>query len=346
LGSLSDPTCAAESRTLSGVDTKNAEFVREAFFRQAWEDSVSVLGAHSAARTFQQVAAVLFKPESVVGGRVLLALDFLARHGFVPIVWQWVAMDRLAINTIWRFQWNVATMDRLDIAQVLYCHGDSLLVFFRDKRRDPQLPAAVHLRTLKGPAEPEQQAPHHLRHVIRSPNRTMSMVHAPDEPIDIVRELAILLDRPERLGVIERLRQHAAADYSIELRAAVRQRMEVVGHHDLEWWTGIRGYADAAGVRDLARAEATLRRVVEAETLGRGARPPRVWPALCAHFDQVAPTLGTWNRLVIGTSLVCHDEPGAVCTIDDDGVAEWRAGLGRMMPNETSADKWRTGGNA
>lgn len=318
----------ADAGTLSAVAMKNHELLREVFFRQAWDDVRYTFGRAAEAK-MQRLAVMMFKPDALVGRRVRPALSFLAEHGFRPTTWEWIGLDRMLINTIWRFQWNVATVDRLELSELLFCATESLLVYFEDDAPRDDLPSTVRLLGLKGPGRVDLQLPHHLRSAIRTPNRVMSMIHAPDEPIDLVRELGILFDGRRRRALLNRLSANSSLDGGHALDALVRSRESAIRHHDLDWHRSIARY------RAMVGSDSQVRTVVElgerAAAATRRGRSLRIWPALSDHLDRTAPALDEWDRVLIGASLVQHNEPGSTCAIDSDGLAEWSAGLGRMV---------------
>lgn len=312
--------CAA--RTVSAVAAKNDEFLREAFFRQAWADAVGVLSV-PAEGLLQRVALVLFKPEALVAGRVESALTMLREHGFAPIAWRWVGLTRHSINIIWRFQWNVATLDRLALSEDLYCQGRSLVVAFGDDAGADAVPSSIRLRAMKGAAQPELRSAADLRSAMRSPNRTMTLIHAADEPIDIVREIVILFSGRERAAFLREIGAAYGRDRSPELLTDLRRDRPERVQNELDWHSSFERLVGTVG---RGQADRLIECARELRSLGLPA-----WPFLVQAFDAGADAVPLWDRLVIGATIIAHDVPNERCTIDDDGVAEWKGGLGRMV---------------
>ena len=51
------------------------------------------------------------------------------------------------------------------------------------------VPASVELTGLKGPTDPDARAPGQLRHLLGRYSYLLNLVHTPDEPADVLREL-------------------------------------------------------------------------------------------------------------------------------------------------------------
>lgn len=141
-------------------------------------------------------AGILFKPDAVARRLVEPALALLAGHGFAPIAAKTVVLDGPRSQALWWYQWNRASVDRLRLAELFGCRSPSLLVML--EAPSAELPATVRLSALKGPADHDRRRPDQLRAVMGMRNRMLSLVHCPDEPADLVRDLAILLPPAER----------------------------------------------------------------------------------------------------------------------------------------------------
>jgi hypothetical protein len=187
----------AEWRGLTALEQKHEEYWREVAFREALEDAKTILG-DSYAGYFQRVAVVVFRPEAFAARRVKPALDFLKAHSYLPILADFLHVDGRATRDIWRYQWNVATLDRVAVFDLLSDQAPWLFLTLADQTSVPRVPASVRLRGLKGSAIPENRDQGTLRSICAAPNRILSMLHAPDEPADILRELGILHDSQTR----------------------------------------------------------------------------------------------------------------------------------------------------
>jgi hypothetical protein len=317
-------------RALTTVQRKFAIFSTESYFREAWDGLVAEFGERAEA-VAQRLVVVTFKPEAIVGRRVRSCLAFLLARRFVPILHRVVRHSRRSMREIWRYQWNVATLDRLALSDRLNTATESLWVVLQDVAEPLELPAAVRLRGLKGSALPWLRGPEHLRSVLGGSNRMMTFVHASDEPIDVIREIGITFDRDERL----RLYQDVAAGLFRDDTAGVLESAEELYRlhpgHPLELGRSLADLGRALRRRAAERPES--RRVIERlERRLRSAESGEAlpWREFEAGLREVGLPLDGWDLLVVGSHFVQHDVENAVCTIDEDGRAEWMRGEGEM----------------
>lgn len=60
-------------------------------------------------------ASIILKPEAIVNRKAHLCIEFLMQHGFIPVAQKRFQFNRHLIRDLWRFQFNAATRERLDI---------------------------------------------------------------------------------------------------------------------------------------------------------------------------------------------------------------------------------------
>ena len=193
---------------LTKLDEKKEYYRYEPFFREAWGDVDSILG-ESAVDMLHRHAAICFLPDAIAGRRVESALKFLNKEGFEVIGLHFIDYDWQSYNAEWRFQLNDTTLDRLVLSHDLCSASSSILVLLRDTSFDGKIPATVRLRGLKGASNPKLRIGDNLRDRLNSTNRLLKFIHTPDEPIDFVRMLGVIMEREERIAV---LRDLAKAD--------------------------------------------------------------------------------------------------------------------------------------
>ncbi|MGC9665090.1 AfsA-related hotdog domain-containing protein [Planosporangium sp. 12N6] len=288
--------------SLSVSAAKRALFAVDSYFRDSWED-LCELPADDVDRILRHHALLLLKPDAVVGRRLETAAGWLARQGTV-VAAERVRLDRHTIRAMWQYQWNVASRDRRDLADLL-CHGDgdSLLLVVRmppDTR-----PATARLSAAKGPADPARRTPGQLRHLLGNENFLLNFVHAADEPADLVREIGVLFDAPERRRLYRQLRRGADATAAVE--TAVRDLYERTPARDLTL-SGLlsRQYRRLDGRRGPAVRE--LAAALSATDAGLNAD----WRGLCALAERAGAPFDAWDRVVLGTHLMVASEPGTV----------------------------------
>jgi hypothetical protein len=144
-------------------------------------------------------------PACLIAGRQRLALDFTSAYGFEPILIRYVELSSAQVAAIWRYQIPGFDPLRWQVALRLFTAGPGLLVVMRQKA--PRAPSAArHLKALKGPSDPAQCQAYHLRTRLGAMNKINNLVHSPDDPWDVVRELEIFLPAGELLATWQAVR--------------------------------------------------------------------------------------------------------------------------------------------
>ncbi|GAB7183424.1 hypothetical protein ATKI12_3255 [Kitasatospora sp. Ki12] len=153
------------------------------------------------------VALCMLKSEATAGRRLRPALEILAGAGFRPVDVVRFRHDRMTIREVWRYQFNIATRERIEAMDAILPSTDTVCLVLRDERWTPgAVPAAVRLNSLKGPADPKLRGPEHLRHRLGVVNGLFNFLHISDEPADVLREIAVLCDGPRRELMRDRIR--------------------------------------------------------------------------------------------------------------------------------------------
>ena len=101
----------------------------------------------------------MYNPDALVGRRIAPCLRLLLVHGFRVLSGAVFTYNRHLIRETWRYQFNLATPDRIAVVDTLLPATPSLLVVLRDERAGGDPPAAVRLGDLKGPSEPSCAGP-------------------------------------------------------------------------------------------------------------------------------------------------------------------------------------------
>ncbi|MFF4383463.1 nucleoside-diphosphate kinase [Kitasatospora sp. NPDC001547] len=152
------------------------------------------------------VTLCMLKAEATAGRRLRRAVRALADAGFVPVDVVVFRHDRQTIREVWRHHFNIATRDRVEAMDLILPSIDTVCLVLKDTRWAPGgLPAAIRLNSLKGPADPTQRRPDHLRHQLGVVNGLFNFMHCSDEPIDVFREIAVLCDDDRRATMRERI---------------------------------------------------------------------------------------------------------------------------------------------
>ncbi|GAA5044989.1 nucleoside-diphosphate kinase [Streptomyces similanensis] len=192
------------------------------------------------------IALCMLKPEATAGRRLRPALRILREAGFTPVDVVPFTHDRLTIREVWRYQFNIASRQRIDAMDVILPSTRTVALVLKDERWHPgATPAAVRLNGLKGPADPALRRPEHLRHQLGVVNGLFNFTHISDEPADVLRELAVICDEPRRDLVRRRVMEdHDARSEALEVFQELEDRYP---EHDFDLENSWRRLADAPG---------------------------------------------------------------------------------------------------
>ncbi|MGW7361942.1 hypothetical protein ACWGI8_00580 [Streptomyces sp. NPDC054841] len=257
------------------------------------------------------VTLCVLKPDTAVGRRYRTALEALRDHGFHPVDVLRLRHNRLTIRETWRFQLNFADRERIATMDLYLRSLDSVLLVLRDERHRPgDIPASVRLASLKGPAIAELRRPEHLRERLGALNGLFNFVHTADEPIDVLRDLGLLLEQGRREQVRERiLVRHDAREEAEQIFDAIEGETEP---HDLDpeqsW---LRLTKSGAPVGEAARARAAGRTVTAAELLR------------AAHHPDADPG-DLWDLLSVLTATVRFNTPGVERIFPNVLLSAWQ----------------------
>lgn len=306
-----DDPDAGDWRQLTRLAAKQAAYSEDLYFRESWPEAVAELG-DALASTLHRVTVLAMKPDAIVGRRSRPALDYLVEHGFQPLTARLCTLDRHAMREIWRYDWNVYTSDRLIFSSLWYVSTPMLFFVLLDPTAGPgTVPASVRLGALKGLADPQRRNPAHLRTQLRPPNRILNFVHVTDEPADLVREVGILWDRPERLefwAEIQRLLDAGTLDPEVDqLIEAVESRYP---EHDLDFDQALRRLADLGLT---AAAEDRLR---QATADGNHLH----WAELVALLPESAER---WDVITVASTVLEYERAGVTGLLPGVTPADW-----------------------
>lgn len=194
----SNPCAVRDARMeLLGVSVEGAVRARyyenDPFFREA-----ATIAAASATGNFETLGSMLrkftlivFKPDAAAGDAVAPGLAFLRAHGLMPVTGRLIRFTPAMIRSLWRYQFNRTSPERLLVTDALLCSGPSLAVLLRSARNDDL--AAQRLAALKGSADSSGPTDGSLRGLLGRRNAILNMVHTPDDPASFLRDALICL---------------------------------------------------------------------------------------------------------------------------------------------------------
>jgi len=303
---------------LTALSDKARHYAAEMWFREAWPDVVEVAGER-AQPLVHELAAILFKPDGVACQVVKPALEFLAARDFTPLAAQPVRLDRQITRWMWLYRFNVASVERVRLHDLIHAAGDSVLVMLRDDRAaGGPIPGTVRLTAAKGSSRPERRTGDQLRTYLRNENRILNFLHTSDEPADLVRELGILLDRDER----RRLLTSVLDGEPFVLPPVAAPFAGGPRELDLARTLARLQAGAGAGADDPAARgseDAAIERAAGAAAVGEAGALRRLWSLLADRGD-----VDRWDRAVVGAHAIDYDDPGAdKQTLGDAPVELW-----------------------
>ncbi|KVW47260.1 nucleoside-diphosphate kinase [Burkholderia ubonensis] len=191
-------TLLTPNRVKRSVYELNADYVRSLeMIRQRWGASGTIR------ERLWNHAAMLLRPDAIVGRRAAAVFPALRAHGFIPVAVRCVALDSPRTSALWIYQSNVSTPERLRLMDRLMTSAPSVYVVLRDLRSRTMTPATVHATYIKGATVAAKRKRDHLRSLVGPPiANLLSYIHMADDPADLVREMAVLFDAAEQAGIL------------------------------------------------------------------------------------------------------------------------------------------------
>lgn len=310
----------AQWERLTASDRKRELYGQDLYFRDAWADFGAVF-TDPAADPLADLALFVFKSDGVAGRRMRPTLEFLAHQGFAIEASEAVRHNRHSMREVWRYDWNLYPADRLSLTTLMHSATQVPLLLLRDTRHDGVVPGSTRLSDLKGSVD-QEWGPDQLRSALRPPNRVINFCHIGDEPADVVRELGIFFDRPQRLEVLRRLRgRRVSADASgtaeAEALALVGQLERDWPAHDFDLAATLDRLSDSGRIRpaDLA----AIRRAAAGE--GERLR----WDELVAMFPPEPAGPGLWDFVLVASCVLPLERDGFKGLMPAPTGADWRA---------------------
>jgi hypothetical protein len=295
----------ADWHALTRLQDKSALYADDVYFREGFSDFRHAFGSNASEAAWR-VALLLVKPDGIHAGKTEAVLRFAARNDFHPIVVRWTDLNPGRWRELWRYQLTGATLDRLAVNDLVLA-GPSLLVLLRDGRQ-AHVPATVRLQSLKGPSNIDAQRPGCLRRELGQINRVLSFVHCADEPADLVRELAVLLEWPERQSVIAALHRE---NLSATDRQTLQSTMAAASAACLDPAHSVRSILSALNEVAAGRSPSgahldllirTASRMEAGEIIG--------WRDFHRGLLAERIPLPRWDLAAAGSQHILYDEPG------------------------------------
>ncbi|WP_330253226.1 nucleoside-diphosphate kinase [Nocardia sp. NBC_00565] len=272
-------------------------------------DQLDRLGV-DAAKFAGQHSLLLLKPDAIVARAVEPTLKWLADNDFRVVGACRIPVDRHLARALWYFAWNIASPERRRLADLLVGISDVLVLVVHGP--DGDLPVPVRLTEAKGATDPRKRRPGELRYLLGRHNYLLNLVHSPDDPADVLRELAIYLDEWSRATVIA---QACTGEDRSAAAAAIARDL----------------YAHTPA-RSFDRADALDRVLADLERGGRTAPPgfDRESDADCAQLLYLAwadgRELDPWSAIVLGSYVLPMRTGTAPQALRPVSAEEWLEG--------------------
>jgi hypothetical protein len=286
---------------------------RETWFRE---------GLASAERAFAdpgamlwKTALVMIKADGLVSGRAPAIVRTLHDHELSIVAAETIVLTRFHWRELWRYQLTSATLDRLAINDLVLRDRALLLLLRHDGALD--VPASVGLSARKGPSDLASQPPDCLRRVLAQPNRIFSFLHVADEPADLLREMAILLDEQTRDRIFAAV---ATGTLAPDDRRLVDNTLADSARNarPLDVTESLQRMSEAA-LRNGAASPAIH------DALDRMRRGERIsWRPFVDAIAEAGIEVEHWDLATLGASFIVYDEPGASKVIKGVDASLWR----------------------
>lgn len=281
---------------------KRERYCDDLYFWEGWESFRAACADEHAEGMLKELTFLLVKPEAIAGRRVAVILEFLREHGYrVAGTWP-VSMGRHQVRGLWGYQLNAVPIAHVRALEMLVGSGELFLVGLRCEQGADGASAAELLAERKSSSPGDGADGDSLRGRLGCPTLMINFVHAPDEPADVLRELAVLCDARAQRRIMATLL--AAAGWA-ETRfvaagraaaALMTSRYAGCPAHDLDVGATLRrmrlGDRPDAGLSPAARAAIEAGRV-----------PPEGALEVVASLED-ATRLPRWDRVVTAAYLV------------------------------------------
>jgi nucleoside diphosphate kinase len=266
-------------------------------------------------------ALLLLKPDAVAARQLLPAIDWLGESGFRIVAAARTRITRTTLRALWHYQWNLATDYRRRLADQFISSSDSLILVVRHEAAS-EIPASVLLTELKGPTDPGARVPGQLRYKLGRYCYLLNLVHTADEPADVLRELAILLDAGRRAEVCAEAL--SGLDRQSHARALAEDLHAQMPSRDLTLEPAAERLAAAA--EDLA--DGMLPGPLRAELHTAAAAHPSD-PAALRRLVELAwrhdLPFDTWDVTIVGSNVFPMKRGGFAPLLNNVGSDAWRS---------------------
>lgn len=173
--------------TLTADPAKREVYRYDTYAREGLRAFTAIAPLHRS----HDLTFVVLRPDAIAARRCELILDLLRAEGWVPAAATTLRFGPLLTREVWRYQFNAASAQRIDVVDHLLKSGPSFLVLLQDTRRPAWLLGSVRLTAAKGSADPQTARGTDLRTRMGRVNGLVNFVHCADDPADVIREMQL-----------------------------------------------------------------------------------------------------------------------------------------------------------
>lgn len=253
------------------------------------------------------LAVLVIQPDAIAQRQVELCVSFLGEHGFAPMVAVPFTLRPPGARALWRFQFNAITSGSKAIGEGVYCGRPSLMLLLTDMRPVGGKPASVRLAGLKGSSDPARRVAGQLRTRLGSINRVFGSIHCPDEPIDVLREIAVMFAEPELSRIYRDLRDALSAGMPLDVAGATETVYAAIPEHDFHVERATRRLL---AVLDGHGGNGVSRRLVEIVHTVCRHESKLDWHAFALGLGELEIDPYDWDPLLVGSQYVQYELPG------------------------------------
>lgn len=271
--------------------------------------------AHGAAMpdALDRIAVMVVQPDGIARRQVGTILEYLDSHGFEPLFAVPFELTVWMSRVLWRFQFTAIGEDSKAIGEGVYCHGQSLMLVLRDTRATAGRPGSSRLAGIKGSSDPTKRAPESLRSELGALNRIFGCVHCPDEPLDILRELAILFPEQVMSDLHDRLARALGEDGPHDLRAEIDSVYAAGAEHDLNSDRALHRLLNDVEAAGAARgADERARKLVDLVVAATKPGATLDWFTFADELTALGIDPLGWDPLLVAADNIEYEIPGAV----------------------------------
>ena len=305
---------------LTSLPSKINWFSVDPHFRFALNQFRDVFGI-DLYKVTDSIAVLYIQPDGIAARRVERVCKFLKENDFSLLHARIARHTYHSVREEWRYQFNEMTVDRMAITDWKYRAGDVLHLVLWNEVSKAGVPASVRLQRLKGSSAPLKRKADQLRIAIDSPNGLLKLIHSPDEPADVLRELATFLAPTELSDLLRDLSFRKLQPLDWGCIAAITEELYASApRHNLNVGTSqARVGRVLKGLPEDNRIAIEVRRLWN-DALDKSAQLPWV------RFSDSLASLGInadWDWVVACSDLVLAKYNDIPSLIDCDGSGGW-----------------------